>query len=897
MMTEFENIRIVEDGSVGQIKTLSEFSVFDCYAKKWSDKPKVIFRNIMLCGLYPNKDFCMGEIRDTEKDYRRLNPFKPEGDDKSWFLDLASGARTDGRFTFTRDTTIGKLYYGQPDKEQWKRIIYGSIMHTGCKKLVYKQMKYIVVDDEATNQNGNPQDDPTNQFHWRTGDSHAKASGALMTLLEITKNDDGTPLDGEIPIQFRACLPSRNGQPGWVGKGTVSWNPHCDEKGIDLVIPLSSLKGNKPELGNYEGKLLIGTVFEAEERRTKLGWMIWQWFAFKTLEDDRIISKLHEKCEKLSAAFNSIQNLAEILQVDQKEEDKQNQETGEPVETDDYKSPVLRIIKADKKGVLLLHPYVIERVRDGIKEMWLNLAKSCGVRFYSLMAQPDENLAHYHVVQDDGTIVGRKVFCAGSLPEGEYIVYCNPMRHWGDIQLWENKHEGIYQGALGTMAAPKLLLLSLGRDTDGDFIQLIKSNKYPGIRDAIAQFDKPPTVAKLPKVALTGNLQQIAVNSMTDLTGVVASLLGRARAANAEQIVLKIPPGGEQKQEKEMRIIEFLSQELQIAVDSLKSAYPNNEAGLKAVTDFLNSINAAAPWLKDFKDESCYRNRPCAVDPNAEDTVSRIVKIVNSYYREPSFGAPVSPRDFLSVLFGDVSHAPEQYQHALSERARYREEMAAASNLATKQAGGDAGLASQLRSQYMKQVSANFRNIKETIFEISNANDQKYDRFSWVSAYWKVAHEAETGSAGLVFSTFVDEIIEKLENADDRDVDVIEVYNIQKTATFDLWKTKRWTGQFVQYKAVYEPLKVDSFGNPGMYKLTIHIRSTKVEMPFHRLGIVGDKYVGKVSVGQTGVMRLCTHRTIDGINKSAKLFSVDTTYEEAVEQVETRFWKEEWPDN
>ncbi|MFB2934937.1 hypothetical protein ACE1B6_06630 [Aerosakkonemataceae cyanobacterium BLCC-F154] len=197
----------------------------------------------------------------------------------------------------------------------------------------------------------------------------------------------------------------------------------------------------------------------------------------------------------------------------------------------------------------------------------------------------------------------------------------------------------------------------------------------------------------------------------------------------------------------------------------------------------------------------------------------------------------------------------------------------------------------------MKQVSANFRNIKETIFEITDLKGEKYDRFSWVSAYWKAAHEAETGSAGLVFSTFVDEIIEKLENAEQKDLDVIEVYNIQKTATFDLWKTKRWTGQFVQYKAVYEPLKVDSFGNPGMYKLTIHIRSTKVEMPFYRLGIVGDKYVGKVAVGQTGVMRLCTHRTIDGINKSAKLFAVDTTYEEAQEQLATNFWKEEWPDS
>lgn len=56
-----------------------------------------------------------------------------------------------------------------------------------------------------------------------------------------------------------------------------------------------------------------------------------------------------------------------------------------------------------------------------------------------------------------------------------------------------------------------------------------------------------------------------------------------------------IPPGGEQKQPKEMKIIDFLSQELQIAADSLKSAYPNNKAGLDAVKIFLNSQGYEVP--------------------------------------------------------------------------------------------------------------------------------------------------------------------------------------------------------------------------------------------------------------------------------------------------------------
>ncbi|MFB2970382.1 hypothetical protein ACE1CD_15520 [Aerosakkonema sp. BLCC-F183] len=870
LMTIFKNIFYKEDRSIGELKTLSTFSVWDCYGKNWSEKPPVVFRNIMLCAMYPIEIFCVGEIDENEKNHRRLDAFKPNGENKPYFLDLASGARTHGRFTFTREKTVGKLYYGESNKDQWKRIIYGSIVHTGCKKLVYKQMKYVVVDDEGKTHTGNPLDDKINGIHWETGDSHAKASGEIMKLLEIStvdENGNQIEVDYEIPIQFRASLRATKDSPGWVGKGTVAYNPKCDEMGIDLVIPLSSLKGNKPELGNYEGKILIGTVFEAEERNTKLGWMIWQWFAFETLEQDNIISKLISKCQKLSAAFNSIQNLAEILRVDQNEEQKELEQAGEEISSDSYKSPVLRIIKADRRGVLLLHPYVIERVNQGIQEMWINFAKSAGVRFYSLMAQPDESLAHYHVVQPDGNIVGQKVFCAGSLPEGEYIVYCNPMRHWGDIQLWENKHEGTYIGAMGTIAAPRKLLASLGRDTDGDFIQLIKSSKYPGMRETIANFDKPPTVAKFPKVALPGSLQEIAVRSMTDLTGVVASLLGRARAANAENMVLNIPPGGEQKEAKEMRIIEFLSQELQIAVDSLKSAYPNNKEGLDAVKKFLDGINAQAPWLKDFKDENCYKNRPCAVDDNAIDTVSRIVQLVNSYYKVPATFPDSSPKAYQSVLFGDVEYTKEQYDFALSERERYGQAMSKAEEVAKKEAGDDQNLKNLLTSKYKKEIANNFRTEKELIYDKTNSQGNKYSTESWVAAYWKAAHQAKTGTAGIVFSIFVDEIIEKLEKIDEKiTYKVIEVFAVQYS---DLKKII-WTGQRLQIRFMFQ-LKA------GKERLCAEVKGGNTPN-FIYLGIVAIKSLPGVVPGETRIMRVITNRVKNDDCVNVKLFDKDTKY-------------------
>jgi hypothetical protein len=90
---------------------------------------------------------------------------------------------------------------------------------------------------------------------------------------------------------------------------------------------------------------------------------------------------------------------------------------------------------------------------------------------------------------------------------------------------------------------------------------------------------------------------------MNDMTGIVASLLARSKAANAEDKVLLIPAGGEQKENEEMTVIDFLSQQVQIAVDSLKSAYPNNKNGLDAVKKFLDEIEAEDWGDYDDKDD------------------------------------------------------------------------------------------------------------------------------------------------------------------------------------------------------------------------------------------------------------------------------------------------------
>ncbi|CAH2575720.1 hypothetical protein PRNO82_04968 (plasmid) [Planktothrix rubescens] len=829
MPTTFENIKLKEDGTEGQIITISTFYVWDCTNQRFSTSPPVVLRNTMLAALYPAKEFIIGEIPKTSTNPSLLDPFKVPAVSDPYFLDLASNSRTHGRFLFTPKRTIGRDYF--PKKDDWKRIIYGSILHTGCNRLFYREIKYIVVDDERRNpKDSSPQDDGVNGVHWDTGDCHAKVSKSLLTLLESwdTVGNEDNPKT----IQIRAAIFRE-----WTIKGTASHSYKFENdnrfKGYDLVIPLSCFKGNKPAPGNYTGKVLIGVVHEAEERRAKPGWMLWQWFSFETLEEDGIITRLHEKCQKLSTALDDIYKLADVLRIDldEAEQELANLDDNPDAEVA-YVDSVLKIIKADKKGVLILHPYVLLKVKFRLREMWKNLAKSAGVRFYSVMCTPDTSLEKYQKRYGDNFVFSPKTFCSPSFKEGEYIVFCNPMRHWGDVQLWNNVYEGRFKNTRGVLAATRELLLSLGRDTDGDFIQLINSQRYPAITYALQGMDKSPKVKKFPKVALTGSLQQIAINSMNDITGVVASLLGRARAIGAELIVQNIPGEGE------MRIIDFLSQELQIAVDSLKSAYPNNQDGLKVVKEFLDKSGADIQWLADLKSDDCYFTRPCLVNNNLTDTVTRIVSLVNSYYRQPNLKEDTIPMDYRFTLFSLVVSDAVQDAIALRERDAYRAEMGAA--LAHKAANDD--------DRLVKEVTAKFKVQTEVIMrETLNPLRKPYPPKTWAAAYWRVNHLAKSGTAGLVFLLFCDEIIEELKRMESKKVWIVVLYAVQYTA-FARPQSNAWNGEELTVRSSF--LNVN-----GKDKVSLEGKLDG-QPGFINMGLVNEKDISQVPNGWTGRVKI-----------------------------------------
>jgi hypothetical protein len=850
--TIFENIKVIEDGSQGRIKTVSTLPVWDCYEKRFNGT-YVILRNVLLAVAHPSKTFTIGKIKKTETNPFWLSPFNG-GDFGEQELDLASGSRNDGSFTFTeKGRRIGTLYFGKLKADIWKPIIYGSIMHTDCKKAIYKDINYIVVDDENYVE-GVQLDDAINNRNWFTGDSHAKASSELMTILGLTQEEiNSTNPPDSLPenraIQFRALVFQE-----FVGKGTVAYNPDLDELHpditselggkIDLVIPLSSLKGNKPALGVHRAKVVLGLVFEGETRKSKLGWMLLQWFSFSVLEQDGIITKLVNKLAKLKNAINSYKELVKLL----KPSDAANPD-GTLENEEKYDNKLISIILADSFNLLQKHPWVTRRVADMTQKKWINYAKSAGVFFYSVMTQPDEHFAQYLERDENGNIISGRYFCCASYPEGEYIVFANPMRHWGDVQLWENAHQGKYFETVGVAASSKELMLTLGRDFDGDFIQLIQATEYPNMRDAIASFNTAPKTVKFPKVALEGDLKKVAIRSMNDLTGRCATLLARARTAGVENIVLLIPDDykdgtdPEKITYKEYRLIDFLSQQVQIAVDSLKSAYPNNIKGLDAVESYLDNllkqgIDSLTPWLSDFKNKDCYRTRICNVDENAQDTISRLVKLVNSYWVNLSLETSQA-QFFTTALWGYLPMPTEQQKKTnwqwlyISElRREYGSDMRAVKDDDSK------------RVEVMKK----WREMKATIYaKLDPVTNQLKTQESWNSYIWKVAHhggdkiidgEKRINEAGFAFVVISDEIQAQLTKEGFQDVEVFRCH--EKAWGANWWY---WCGQKVTVKYQYE------WNNSNKeYEWNCYMKwDNSTKTGFHRLGTVGEKYERLVS--------------------------------------------------
>ncbi|MEY3870067.1 MAG: hypothetical protein RLZZ338_3958 [Cyanobacteriota bacterium] len=905
--TVFENT-LFKDTIGGDIKTVTTWPIWGCAGAKgnWTGKTPVVLRNVLIAALHPTKIMCCGEIVNVEQvkwsvqkgsdESFMLDPFTPKDEpNNKYSLDYASGSRNHGRFTFTALPTTGQAYFGYEDAEQWKRIIYGSILHTSCRQIRYDKIKYIIVNDELKDKDGNLRDDKTNNRHWHTGDSHMKGSKRLFDLVGLNANADDPEgvevVDEGRPFQIRIACHQK-----WVAKGTIAYNHLLDSFGYDLVIPLSSLKGRKPSEGNYEDTLIMGVVHEAEERFAKPGWMLWQWFSFKELEEDGIISRLTNKLEQLKDVSTSMLKLAEFMRIQIEDYNAEVEGRDELVSEKEYEDIFLDIVKNDTRGILLLHPYFVSKTIDHLQNMWKTYCTSAGVRFYSVMTMPDESLAHYHKVEEDGRIVGAKVFCARDFKEGEYIVFCNPMRHWGDVQIWENKHEGAFKDAIGVMAVPTKLALTLGRDFDGDFVQLVSTKKFPTIANRIKNFPIPPRTVKFPKIALPGNLQQVAVGSMTDKTGIVASLIAQAKALNLENDVLKIPYGFQEGPEptpeptptpptpptpkpkppswsdpipepniigKEMTIIDFLSQQLQIAVDSLKSAYPNNDEGLDIVRDYVNNAKTfydfvagsddekdynynAAPWLKSLKQKETFVSQPCDVISNSPDTISQLVRLINSYWQQFAIKYEDRvPYEYRNALFFNIKSDPAQDNLATDHTDWYVDVMGKAVNECNKLR--EQGIYNNLP---IRVVNNRVRDYRKKLEE--DPEKSKFTMQSWAAAYWRAANRRMSGRASMVFTMFHQEIIEELRNYGSNLPDHIIVFYVDKYEFSH--PTYKWTGEKVTMRIIQN--EGDKF---ELCQILLE-NATRLK-GFHVLGKISPTYKSRVKVGETRSMRVFTTKT------------------------------------
>jgi hypothetical protein len=413
------------------------------------------------------------------------------------------------------------------------------------------------------------------------------------------------------------------------------------------------------------------------------------------------------------------------------------------------------------------------------------------------------------------------------------------------------------------MAVPTKLALSLGRDFDGDFVQLINAKKYPHIVNAIESIPLPPVTVKFPKIALKGNLQDVAIGSMTDKTGIVASLIAQTKVLGLEneQIFLPLQYGdpnyGKVKNaKKQMRLIDFLSQQLQIAVDSLKSAYPNNTVGLDHVRDFLKlcyenayseeermGFDKISPWLKSLKDRNTFASKPCDVLADAPDTISQLVRLVNSYWQQFVIKYEDRiPKKYQNALFYHIKSDKKQDQLAEKHTEWYKDFMGKAM---------DECKALAARNIYtnlpIRVVNNRVREFRKKLEE--DSEHSKFTIQSWAAAYWRAANRRMSGKASMVFTMFHEEIIEELKNYGSNIPDHIIVYDIPNYEFKH--STYKWTGEKVT-------MQITQNEGDKFELCEIFLENATRLTGFHVLGKVAYKYKTRVKVGETRAMRVFT---------------------------------------
>jgi hypothetical protein len=325
------------------------------------------------------------------------------GDQEGMSLDVATGARKEGRFMYT-DGQVGR----QVADTFEKIMAYGGLLASPCQRppQLIEGVRILVVPEGEMG----------------TGDCAGKMSADLAQIFDK---------DGSQAGQFR--LGVRLGEDTIaVGKGTLKqmdWlGPDCD-----LILPDSCFKGNLLAYGEHTLDVHLGFVAWSQERRTKLSYQALQWFDPDLIEQC-IFPRADTQIPILLEAMKTSEGARQFLRIDREERQAEVRETerGE-LEAEDAREPAVleEVLAADVSGELIDHPYVQSGLKRRLRQAWHDLAVGGGVKVPSFMGLPDSFRGAVDWLPE-GIIV------CPDLPAGEVLATRYPIRTKHDVQIWRN---------------------------------------------------------------------------------------------------------------------------------------------------------------------------------------------------------------------------------------------------------------------------------------------------------------------------------------------------------------------------------------------------------------------------------------------------------------------------
>ncbi|MEA5574612.1 hypothetical protein, partial [Calothrix sp. UHCC 0171] len=384
---------------------------------------------------------------------------------------------------------------------------------------------------------------------------------------------------------------------------------------------------------------------------------------------------------------------------------------------------IYRILRADLEGhyQLLEHPKIIDKLKEYLREQYMDCATGRFIKFDSAMAQTCHDLAANEV-------------CYPKFSDGaELIVYRGPTANSNTVDVYINRHLPNEPYDAGTIKmSPQGLKHSLS-DCDGDRMAIALASKFPHTAAEIKQKQIPENryaeIIKPEKQAYIGSFEQIALDAMENKIGMVANLCMKGIALENECVSIpneeagkfirdiscaavemlnaenqsfgsvKYPnnlrlqiielsqlcPQSYQQQDQHLiipkldiqKILEKIGKfyhdvvgalggELQIEVDRGKSANRSNPEVVNACNTIIKSFDVA-PWVEERKSGDVYTKRE--ININGHGAIDMMARMTNDAFAESAITAR-STQQFQD-LFKGVEFTPAQKASAVQIKKIY----------------------------------------------------------------------------------------------------------------------------------------------------------------------------------------------------------------------------------